>query len=90
MTANKPFTFEHDATEGVLIAAALRQQAKENRREADEYRKATGSMASFYKVQSIKADNRAKLLEDAANKIHVSVKEALAADMDAALRKADL
>lgn len=90
MTDNKPFTFEYDATEGVLIAAALRQQAKEHSREAVEYRKATGSMASFYAAQAIRADNRAKMLEDASAKIHVSVKEALAADMDAALRNAGL
>lgn len=84
------FTFEHDATEGVLIAAALRQQAKEHSREAVEYRKSTGSMESFYKVQAIRADNRAKLLESAADKIHAPVKEALAADMDTALRNAGL
>lgn len=90
MTDNKPFTFEYDAAEGVLIAAALRQQAKEHTREAGEYRRATGSMASFYAVQAIRADNRAKLLEDAANKIHAPVKESLATGMDAALRKAGL
>lgn len=90
MTDTKPFTFEYDATEGILIAAALRQQAKAHSREAVEYRKATGSMASFYAAQATRADNRAKLLEDAANKIHAPAKEALAADMDAALRKAEL
>jgi hypothetical protein len=87
---SKEFTFTYDATEGILTAAALRQQAKEHRREASEYRKATGSMASFYAVQAIRADNRAQLLEDAADAIHAPVKKALAADMDAALRNAGL
>lgn len=84
-----PFTFEYDATAGILIAAALRGKAKDERRTATEYRKARGQLSAFYAEQARDADHRAQLLEDAADAIHGPVKTALAEDMGRAIDRAD-
>ena len=86
MTNTKPFTFEYDATEGVLIAAALREKADA---EIDEARQRDQSpVMKGYGAEQ--ARNRAQLFRNAADAIHAPVQEALASDMDAALRKAGL
>lgn len=85
----EPFTFEYDATAGILIAAALREKAEVHRREAREYRKSNGPMRTFYVEKARIEDNNAQLLEDAADKIHKPVKAALAEDMGRAIDRAN-
>lgn len=87
MTQN--FTYEYDATQGVLIAAALREKAQMERQEAHKYRNAAGPFAGTYAEQARVTDNRAQLLEDAADTIQGPVRAALAADMGKAIREAD-
>jgi len=79
----KPFTFEYDATEGVLIAAALREKAKAERELAKELR------ISHDGIGAPQADNRAGLLSLAADRIHKPVHVALMRDFDKALTKAE-
>lgn len=86
MSGTKQFTFAYDATEGVLIAAALREKADA---EIDEAQKRDQSpIMKGYGAEQ--ARNRAQMFRNAADAIHAPVKEALAADMDAALRDAGL
>lgn len=78
------FTFEYDATTGVLIAAALRETAKRERDQVEYLQK-------YFAGQGVEqAENLAKLFEDAAEAIHAPVRAALAADMGEALRKAGI
>jgi hypothetical protein len=78
----RTFTFEYNATEGVLIAAALREKALDERKVAQAYRTNAEiegtTLVEFYTEQARLADNRAKLLEDAADRVHKPVKAALA------------
>jgi hypothetical protein len=77
----KSFTFEYDASEGVLIAAALRDKALVERELAKSYRTNAeypgSTLVKFYNEQARIADNRAKLLEDAADRLHKPVREAI-------------
>jgi hypothetical protein len=78
------FTFEYDATQGVRIAAALRDQAKAERIAAKQYRDGAhpnAPMRELYMAESKAAENRAQLLEDAADKIHAPVTAAIAEEM---------
>lgn len=78
------FNFEYDATTGVLIAAALREKADSEIREAHR-------LEDDHVMRGIGADqarNRARLLRKAAQEIHAPVQAAIAADMGEALRKA--
>lgn len=90
----KPFTFTYDATQGVLIAAALRErsEAELHRAQGLQFNADTEGqlMKQHYTEEAQSARNRAKLFSDAADAIHAPVKAALAADMDEALRKAGL
>lgn len=87
-----PFTFEYDATAGILIAAALREKAKTHRDAAKGYRTNAGlgtQLQDFYIELARIQDNNAQLLEDAADAIHGPVKTALAEDMGRAIDRAD-
>lgn len=79
----EPFTFSYDATEGVLIAGALRDKADAERELSKELRVSHGG------VGAAQADNRAGLLRLAADRIHKPVHEALVRDFDKALTKAE-
>lgn len=77
----RTFTFEYNASEGVLIAAALREKAVIERNNAKAYRTNAEidgtTLVEFYLNQAKLADNRAKLLEDAAERMHKPVREAI-------------
>lgn len=77
----RTFTFEYNATEGVLIAAALREQALAERKTAQAYRTNAEidgtTLVDFYTEQARLADNRATLLEVAADRVHKPVREAI-------------
>lgn len=77
----RTFTFEYNATEGVLIAAALREKALDERKAAQAYRTNAEiegtTLVEFYTEQARLADNRAKLFEDAADQVHKPVREAI-------------
>jgi hypothetical protein len=79
----EPFTFSYDATEGVLIAAALEEKAKAERELSKELR------VSYGGVGAAQADNRAGLLSLAADRIHKPVHAALVKGFDKALTKAE-
>lgn len=88
------FTFTYNATEGVLIAAALREKADAEiayaeRKEVYPSVK-TGGETSPNGELARTARNRAKLYSDAADRIHAPVRKALAVDMSAALRDAGI
>jgi hypothetical protein len=77
----RTFTFEYNATEGVLIAAALREKALVERKAAQAYRTNAEiegtTLVDFYTEQARLADNRAKLFEDAAERVHEPVRTAI-------------
>lgn len=69
----KRHTFEYSATQGVIIAAALRQQAAEEELQANIHEQnGTG-----YEDQARTARNRAKMLVEAADEMHSTVQNAL-------------
>ena len=85
----RTFTFEYNASEGVLIAATLREKAIEERKAAQGYRTNAEidgtTLVEFYTKQARLADNRAKLYEDAANRMQQPVREAVSAAIEKAL-----
>lgn len=69
----KRHTFEYSATQGVIIAAALRQQAADEELQANIHEQnGTG-----YEDQARTARNRAKMLVEAADEMHSTVQNAL-------------
>lgn len=86
----KPFTFQYDATAGVLTAAALREKAKTHRDAAKGYRtnaELGTQLRGFYLDQARIADNNAQILEEAADEIHGPVHEELVRNFDAAFER---
>jgi hypothetical protein len=85
----RTFTFEYNASEGVLIAAALREKALAERKSAKAWRTNAEiegtTLVEFYTEQVRLADNRAKLLEDAADRVHKPVREVISAAVEKAL-----
>lgn len=77
----RTFDFEYNASEGVIIAATLREKATTERHNAKAYRTNAEiegtTLVEFYLNQAKLADNRAKLLEDAAERMHKPVREAI-------------
>lgn len=89
----KPFTFKYDAPEGVYIAAALREKAAAETAEAEELETKAfhGSlMSDTHEMRAHEARSRAALLSQAADAIHTPVRKAAAADMETALKNAQL
>lgn len=69
----KRHTFEYNATQGVIIAAALRKQAAEEELQANIHEQnGTG-----YEDQARTARNRAKMLMEAADEMYSTVQNAL-------------
>lgn len=84
----KPFTFKYGPITGVYVAAALREKAQAERAEAEEKEAlafAGDPLSEMYDLQALHANNRAKLLEDAAEEIHATVHNQLVADFTKAI-----
>jgi hypothetical protein len=91
-TKPEPFTFEYDALTGISVAAALLEKAEAEHRDAKAHRlnaSLDDKMTGYYAEQARLAENRAKLLEDAADAIRTPVRVALAEDMGRALDAAE-
>lgn len=84
----KPFNFEYDAITGIYIVAALREKARAERQEAREHHgKTEGKLSDHYALLMVQAQNRAKLLTDAADEIHQTVHAELVRNFDAAFER---
>jgi len=85
----RTFTFEYNASEGVLIAATLREKALDERKAAQAYRTNAEidgtTLVEFYTKQARLADNRAKLYEEAADRMQQPVREAVLAAVEKAI-----
>ncbi len=84
-TKPEPFTFEYDALTGTLAAAALLEKAEAEHRAAKAHRlnaSLDDKMTGYYAEQARLAENRAKLLEDAADAIRTPVRAALTKDVE--------
>lgn len=94
MTKDKPFSFEYDAATGIFMVEALREKARKERQEARAHQTnagiTLGAESDFHALKMAQADNRAKLLEDAAADIKKTVHEELVNNFDAAFERMGL
>lgn len=94
MTKDKPFSFEYDAATGIFMVEALREKARKERQEARAHQTnagiETGASSDYHALKMVQADNRAKLLEDAAADIKKTVHAELVNNFDAAFERMGL
>lgn len=90
----KPFSFEYNATTGILMVEALREKARKERQEARAHCTnagiTLGAESDLHALKMVQADNRAKLLEDAAADIKKTVHTELVNNFNAAFERMGL